>query len=77
MNVFRLKDSLLAVTHGTPAPTFVSLGMGTVVRTAKAGPMLPESGMVDVIVEGHDIPLAMFMRDLLERAEEIGSDEST
>ena len=51
-------------------PVLVPLRTGTLLRTPLNGPTLPQSGLVDVTVEGKDF--SVFMQDLRERADMIG-----
>jgi hypothetical protein len=73
MYVFRLTTPLAALTHDSNSRMrIVTLKSGTIVRTRKDGPTLPNTGLVDVEVDGED--LAMFMQDLEHKAERV--DES-
>ena len=61
----------MAVTHETGKPTLITVKPGTEVHTRKAGPQLPNTGMVDVEIMPERKVAAMFMQDLQERAERI------
>lgn len=71
MYVYRIKTTTVAITRDAGKATFITLDPGTEVRTRKAGPKLPGTGMVDIeIICGGRIA-AMFMQDLEERGERV------
>ena len=75
MYVYRLKRPLTAVTHGGEnRMRIVTLDAGTVVRTRKSVPTLPQSGLIDITVEGQ--VFSAFRQDLEERGERIEAAES-
>lgn len=70
MHAYRLNTALSAITQDQERRMrIVTLDTGTVVRTRATGPVLPQSGLVDVTVEGQ--MLSVFMQDLETRAERI------
>lgn len=70
MYIYRLKMALVAISRNEEnGVKLVTLGTGTVVRTPKSGPKLPQSGLVDVIADGKQF--SMFIQDLQDRAERI------
>ena len=71
MYVYRIKTPTVAITRDEGKATLITLSPGTEVRTRKAGPKLPGTGMVDIeIICGGKIG-AMFMQDLEERGERV------
>ena len=62
--IFRIKSPTIAVTHETGSPTLITVEPGTEIRTRKAGPQLPDTGMVDVEIMPQRKVAAMFMQDL-------------
>ena len=71
MYVYRIKTTTVAITRDEGKATFITLSPGTEVRTRKAGPKLPGSGMVDIEIVADGKVAAMFMQDLEERGEHV------
>ena len=70
MYVYRLKQAMVALSKDEhDRMKIVTLKAGTVVRTRKAGPALPETGLIDIKINGDT--LAAFRQDLESRGERI------
>jgi hypothetical protein len=76
MYVYRIKKPTVAITRDQGKATLIRLSAGTEVRTRKAGPKLPGSGMVDIEIIRHSRIAAMFMEDLEERGERVEAESA-
>ena len=76
MYVYRIKAPTVAITRDEGKATLMQLSPGTEVRTRKAGPKLPGTGMVDIQIISHGRIAAMFMQDLEERGERVETESA-
>ena len=76
MYAYQIKTPTVAITRDEGKATLITLSPGTQVRTRKAGPRLPGTGMVDIEIISDGRIAAMFMQDLEERGERVDA-EST
>ena len=75
MYVYKLKQAMVAISKDDhDKMKIVTLDAGIVVRTQKAGPALPETGLIDIKINGDT--LAAFRQDLEARGERIEAADS-
>ena len=74
--VYQIKTPTVAITRDDGKDTLITLRPGTEVRTLKAGPKLPATGMVEIEIITDGKTAAMFLQDLDERVERVEA-EST
>jgi hypothetical protein len=76
MYVYRIKTPTVAITRDEGKATLITLSAGTEVRTRKAGPKLPGTGMVDIEIICRGTIAAMFVEDLEERGERVEAESA-